>query len=152
MANLSKYWSSEFADAEEVFAVSCGSGVGRMGDKRRSKMVENKPVKKRKTGVKIDGLTVTQHKRMLGDKVKDKLVIAGGRGNWHIKAQCQVISNMSTQAFKAVVLPHADSVTPDIFDKNTEVNEDVEDIVPIVIFLWCHMAQTNDRYNASGSL
>ena len=147
MANLSKYWSSEFSDVEDV-PVS-GSGVGKMGDKRRNKDMEIKHVKKRKTGVKIDGLTVTQHKRMLGDQVKDKLMIAGGRGNWHIKAQCQVISNMSTQAFKAVVIPHAASVTPDIFDKNTEVVEDDEDFDNFVNFIKVVLVELKNMEQAS---
>ena len=89
------------------------------GNKRKGK--ENKNSKKKKAGGKIDGLTPFQHKRMLGDQVKSKLEIAGGKYDWHIKARCHLTTSLSREAFKAVVVPHVGSVTPAKFDNDTEV-------------------------------
>jgi hypothetical protein len=97
MASLNRYWTSEFAEGEDEVPSPGGSGVSKMGDKRRNKDSENNQVKKRKKAEgKIDGMTLTQHKRMLGDQVKDKIMIAGRKVNWHIKALCQVTTRMSS--------------------------------------------------------
>ena len=77
--------------------------------------------KKRKESVgKMDGLTLNQHKRMLGDLVKAKLEVAGGR-EYHIKARCHVTTQMSLQVFKALVVPAAACLTPSVVNHDTEV-------------------------------
>ena len=58
---------------------------------------------------------------MLGDQVKSQLEVAGGSGNWHVKARCHVTTRMSSQAFLAVIVPHVDQVTPAQVDDDTEV-------------------------------
>ena len=58
---------------------------------------------------------------MLGDQVKSQLEVAGGSGNWHVKARCHFTTHMSIQAFQAVIVPHVDQVTPAQVDDDTEV-------------------------------
>eukprot|EP00092_Neocalanus_flemingeri_P040444 GFUD01044045.1.p1 GENE.GFUD01044045.1~~GFUD01044045.1.p1 ORF type:complete len:226 (+),score=93.06 GFUD01044045.1:52-678(+) len=145
MVSLSRYWSSQFSEEGETTTpevtkeretttpVVTKEGetttpeVTKVGDKRRSKDTENneakkgKPAAKKKAEGKIDGLSLTQHRRMLGDQVRDQIEIAGGQGNWHIKAKCHVHTQMSMEAFQAVVAPAAACLTPSQFDRNTEV-------------------------------
>ena len=124
-ARISDYWGKESEEEEdddviEVTPTAEGSKVGEK--KRKGKDKENNnSKKKKKTGDKIDGLTLTQHKRMLGDQVKSKLEVAGGKHNWHIMAKCHVTTSISREAFKAVIMPHVDRVIPANIDKDTEV-------------------------------
>ena len=104
----------------EVTPTAEGSKVGEKKRKVQDKE-NNNSKKKKKTGDKIDGLTLTQHKRMLGDQVKSKLEVAGGKHNWHIMAKCHVTTSISREAFKAVIMPHVDRVIPANIDKDTEV-------------------------------
>ena len=78
------------------------------------------PAKKKKTG-HIDGMTVEQHRRKLGDQVKSKLKVLGGRDAWGIAASCHVVLSCSTQLFRALVLPCAAKVTPGHIGEDTEV-------------------------------
>ena len=102
-------------------------GVSKTGDEKRSMDTENNPAKRKKTAAKkkgegkIDGLSLPQHRRMLGDLVRDKIQIAGGQGNWHIKALCHVTTQMSMETFQAVVVPDAACLTPQHMDSSTEV-------------------------------
>eukprot|EP00092_Neocalanus_flemingeri_P095850 GFUD01121963.1.p1 GENE.GFUD01121963.1~~GFUD01121963.1.p1 ORF type:complete len:231 (-),score=88.30 GFUD01121963.1:149-790(-) len=134
MVSLSRYWSSQFSEEGETTTPEVTKEgetstpeVTKVGDKRRSKDTENneakkgKPAAKKKAEGKIDGLSLTQHRRMLGDQVRDQIEIAGGQGNWHIKAKCHVHTQMSMEAFQAVVAPGAACLTPSQFDRNTEV-------------------------------
>ena len=111
---------------EEVDGIVDVTGGGESKKKEKSKKLkdgENNQVAKacKKAGGKIAGLTLTQHKRMLGDQVKSQLEVAGGSGNWHVKARCHVTTRMSSQAFLAVIVPHVDQVTPAQVDDDTEV-------------------------------
>jgi len=122
-ARISDYWNSDLEEKDVDFmedSTATSSGE-KPGNKRKGIEKENKNPMKKKAGGKIDGLTLTQHKRMLGDQVKSKLEIAGGKYDWHIKARCHLTTSLSREAFKAVVVPHVDSVTPAKFDDNTEV-------------------------------
>jgi len=128
-ARISDYWNSDLEEKDVDFmedSTATSSGE-KPGNKRKGIEKENKNPMKKKAGGKIDGLTLTQHKRMLGDQVKSKLEIAGGKYDWHIKARCHLTTSLSREAFKAVVVPHVDSVTPAKFDDNTEVFGQDED-------------------------
>eukprot|EP00092_Neocalanus_flemingeri_P095848 GFUD01121961.1.p1 GENE.GFUD01121961.1~~GFUD01121961.1.p1 ORF type:complete len:163 (-),score=60.16 GFUD01121961.1:149-586(-) len=82
MVSLSRYWSSQFSEEGETTTPEVTKEgetstpeVTKVGDKRRSKDTENneakkgKPAAKKKAEGKIDGLSLTQHRRMLGDQV-----------------------------------------------------------------------------------
>eukprot|EP00092_Neocalanus_flemingeri_P095847 GFUD01121960.1.p1 GENE.GFUD01121960.1~~GFUD01121960.1.p1 ORF type:complete len:157 (-),score=63.34 GFUD01121960.1:149-619(-) len=93
MVSLSRYWSSQFSEEGETTTPKVTKEretttrvfikeketttpeVTKVGDKRRSKDTENneakkgKPAAKKKAEGKIDGLSLTQHRRMLGDQV-----------------------------------------------------------------------------------
>ena len=122
MVSLSRYWSSQFSEEVDDAPVAPVPGVSKTGDEKRSMDTENNPAKRKKTATKkIDGLSLPQHRRMLGDLVRDKIQIAGGQGNWHIKALCHVTTQMSMETFQAVVVPDAACLTPQHMDSSTEV-------------------------------
>ena len=127
--------------------------TGESKPKAKSKMRkdgQNNQVAKagKKAGGKIGGLTLTQHKRMLGDKVKSQLEVAGGSGNWHVKARCHVTTHMTRQAFQAVIVPHVDQVIPTQVDEDTEVGHGV-DVVTIVLFVKVVLAEVNSFEQAA---
>ena len=76
--------------------------------------------KKSKAG-KIDGQTVEQHRRSMGDRVKSKIHVLGGKHDWGIAARCHTVLPCSVAVFRALVVPSASKVTPAGFDSKTEV-------------------------------
>ena len=85
----------------------------------KKKPEEKKPKKQQKG--KIDGLTVEQHRRAMGDQVKSKLRVLGGTGNYGIAASCHVSMSCSLAVFRSLVVPNATKVTPAQFDSSTPV-------------------------------
>ena len=77
--------------------------------------------KKKNQGGKIDGATVEQHRRYMGDQVKSKLRVLGGKGNYGIAASCHVSMSCSVALFRNLVVPNAAKVTPPEFDGSTPV-------------------------------
>lgn len=78
-------------------------------------------VKKAKSGSKkagkIDGKTVEQHRRALGDLVKRNISVE----KWCIGARTSIETNTSLAVFEALVVPNATSVTPSNFGPSTPV-------------------------------
>ena len=72
-------------------------------------------------GARVDGLTVEQHRRALGDKVKAQISVLGGRDNYGIAARCHALLPCSMAVFRALVLPNATKVVPAEFGPETEV-------------------------------
>ena len=72
-------------------------------------------------GGRVDGLTVEQHRRALGDKVKAQIRVLGGSNNYGIAARCHAVLPCSLAVFRALVLPNATKVTPAEFGPETEV-------------------------------
>ena len=106
---------SEGSDFEPEGGEECKK-VEKAPEKKKS---DPKPKKRR--GVKIEGLTVEQHRRALGDQVKSKLRVLGGSGNYGIAASCHVNMSCSLAVFRSLVVPNASKVTPAQFDSNTPV-------------------------------
>ena len=77
--------------------------------------------KKKNQGGKIDGATLEQHRRYMGDQVKSKLRVLGGKGNYGIAASCHVSMSCSVALFRTLVTPNATKVTPAEFDGSTPV-------------------------------
>lgn len=74
------------------------------------------PKKKAKTKpVKIEGKTVEQHRRMLGDAVKTNINVE----KWGIEARTSMEAIKSLAVFKALVVPNSDFVTPSSFSLST---------------------------------
>eukprot|EP00092_Neocalanus_flemingeri_P108632 GFUD01139514.1.p1 GENE.GFUD01139514.1~~GFUD01139514.1.p1 ORF type:complete len:209 (+),score=76.86 GFUD01139514.1:52-627(+) len=128
MVSLSRYWNSQFSEEGETTTPEVTKEretttpvLTKEGETTTPEVTKGKPAAKKKAEGKIDGLSLTQHRRMLGDQVRDQIEIAGGQGNWHIKAKCHVHTQMSMEAFQAVVAPAAACLTPSQFDRNTEV-------------------------------
>jgi hypothetical protein len=92
------------------------------GDEERNKKVVGKKAKKapvQKKG-KVDGLTVEQHRRSMGDLLKAKIEVLGGQ-QWGIGARCHVTTTCSLAVFRALVVPNATKVSPEQFDQQTDV-------------------------------
>ena len=53
----------------------------------------------------------------MGDQVKSKIHVLGGKQEWGIAARCHTVLPCSTAVFRALVVPSADKVTPARFDK-----------------------------------
>merc|ERR1712192_35191 len=118
----------EGKDAAKIFGTleSEGSDFEPEGDevKKVEKAEEKKkpePKAKTRRGGKIDGLTVEQHRRAMGDQVKSKLRVLGGTGNYGIAASCHVSMSCSIEVFRSLVVPNATKVTPAQFDSSTPV-------------------------------
>ena len=77
--------------------------------------------KKKSQGGKIDGATVEQHRRYMGDQVKSKLRVLGGKGNYGIAASCHASMSCSVALFRTLVVPNAAKVTPADFDSSSPV-------------------------------
>ena len=69
-----------------------------------------------KTG-KIEGLTLEQHRRALGDLVHGKIRCE----KYTISAITFVTAKMSLHVFRELVLPHATKIVPENFDAETAV-------------------------------
>ena len=120
--------SEEGKDAAKIFGTleSEGSDFEPEGEevKKVQKAQEKKkaePKSKKRRGGKIDGLTVEQHRRVMGDQVKSKLRVLGGSGNYGIAASCHVSMSCSIEVFRSLVVPNASKVTPAQFDSSTPV-------------------------------
>ena len=70
------------------------------------------------SGRKIKGLTLEQHRRALGDKVKGSINVE----KWCIEARthCEMLG-VDLEVFRQLVEPHAASVVPAEFDSGTPV-------------------------------
>jgi len=92
--------------------------------KKKAKVGNNNkksdPKSKKKDG-KIDGATVEQHRRYMGDQVKSKLRVLGGKGNYGIAASCHVSMSCSVALFRTLIVPNAVKVTPANFDGSSPV-------------------------------
>lgn len=71
----------------------------------------------KKTSGKIDGKTIEQHRRALGDQVKRAIKVE----KWAVEARTAIESKISLAVFRELVVPHADSVVPPKFDATTPV-------------------------------
>ena len=89
--------------------------------KKAEEKKKPEPKAKKRRGGKIDGLTVEQHRRAMGDQVKSKLRVLGGSGNYGIAASCHVSMSCSIEVFRSLVVPNATKVTPAQFDSSTPV-------------------------------
>ena len=91
--------------------------------KKKPKVKNNKSNSKSKKnqGDKIDGVTVEQHRRSMGDQVKSKLRVLGGKGNYGIAANCHVSMSCSVALFRTLVAPNATRIIPAEFDSSTPV-------------------------------
>ena len=96
-----------------------GEEMKKVQKAQEKKKPQQKPKKQR--GGKIDGLTVEQHRRAMGDQVKSKLRVLGGTGNYGIAASCHVSMSCSLAVFRSLVVPNATKVTPAQFDSSTPV-------------------------------
>jgi hypothetical protein len=89
---------------------------------KKTKASKDSATKKKGTdNSKINGKTVEQHRTSLRLKVARNIKVAGGPGKWHCKATCHAEASLSTEAFRAVVAGAADSITPAVFNSNTDV-------------------------------
>jgi len=66
---------------------------------------------------KIDGFTVEQWRRQLGNKAKATISFQ----KWTIKAQTHFTNPFTSEAFRALIVPHADEVHPVNFNEKTPV-------------------------------
>jgi len=66
---------------------------------------------------KVGGLTVEQHRRKLGDAVKQRLSME----KYCMKADCHSTVKLPLEMFREIVVPHACDVTPSHFDASTPV-------------------------------
>eukprot|EP00931_Biecheleriopsis_adriatica_P024307 TRINITY_DN15181_c0_g1_i4.p1 TRINITY_DN15181_c0_g1~~TRINITY_DN15181_c0_g1_i4.p1 ORF type:complete len:362 (+),score=67.22 TRINITY_DN15181_c0_g1_i4:127-1086(+) len=66
---------------------------------------------------KIAGLTIEQHRRALGDKVKANISVE----KWAIQARTHATTTMPVEAFRALLVPHASTVIPETFEENDPV-------------------------------
>ena len=91
--------------------------------KKKAKVGNNnkKSDPKSKKDGKIDGATVEQHRRYMGDQVKSKLRVLGGKGNYGIAASCHVSMSCSVALFRTLIVPNAVKVTPANFDGSSPV-------------------------------
>jgi len=111
----------EDSDFEEEAAVGKKKKValkGAGGKATKGKATKGKAAAK---GARVDGLTVEQHRRALGDKVKAQITVLGGRDNYGIAARCHALLPCSMAVFRALVLPNATKVVPAEFGPETEV-------------------------------
>ena len=69
-------------------------------------------------GKKIAGKTLEQHRRALGDRVKGQIQVE----KWCVSARTHcTIEDCDIDVFRALVVPNAESVTPESFNKDTPV-------------------------------
>ena len=73
--------------------------------------------KKKATSTKIEGQTVEQHRRALGDKVKSNIQVE----KWAIEARTSMQTKTALEVFEKLIVPHASQVTPATFNKTTPV-------------------------------
>ena len=93
----------------------------KVGNNNKKKADPKSKTKKKSQGGKIDGATVEQHRRYMGDQVKSKLRVLGGTGNYGIAASCHVSMSCSVALFRTLVVPNAAKVTPADFDSSSPV-------------------------------
>merc|ERR1719381_209737 len=93
----------------------------KVGNNNKKKADPKSKMKKQSQGGKIDGATVEQHRRYMGDQVKSKLRVLGGTGNYGIAASCHVSMSCSVALFRTLVVPNAAKVTPADFDSSSPV-------------------------------
>ena len=93
----------------------------KVGNNNKKKADPKSKMKKKSQGGKIDGATVEQHRRYMGDQVKSKLRVLGGTGNYGIAASCHVSMSCSVALFRTLVVPNAAKVTPADFDSSSPV-------------------------------
>jgi len=66
---------------------------------------------------KIDGFTVEQWRRQLGNEAKSTISFQ----KWTIAAQTHFVHTFTSDAFRALIVPHADEVYPKEFNANTPI-------------------------------
>ena len=121
------------------------------GDMKKVQKAQEKkkpaPKPKKQRGVKIDGLTVEQHRRAMGDQVKSKLRVLGGSGNYGIAASCHVSMSCSLAVFRSLVVPNATKVSPAQFDSSTPVVLAQVDSTQQVVFAFFLMLLVSSKKN-----
>ena len=84
-------------------------------NKRKSTNTKQTASKSKKN--KIEGLTLEQHRRKMGDAVKSRLSME----KYCMRADCHATVDMPMEVFKQLVVPHASKLTPDTFTATTPV-------------------------------
>ena len=79
--------------------------------------LEKARVEKATFAKKIGGQTLEQHRRTLGDAVKRGITVE----KWCVAARTATTTRCALEVFRALVVPHADRVTPAAFDAQTPV-------------------------------
>eukprot|EP00092_Neocalanus_flemingeri_P108631 GFUD01139513.1.p1 GENE.GFUD01139513.1~~GFUD01139513.1.p1 ORF type:complete len:157 (+),score=54.97 GFUD01139513.1:52-471(+) len=76
MVSLSRYWNSQFSEEGETTTPEVTKEretttpvLTKEGETTTPEVTKGKPAAKKKAEGKIDGLSLTQHRRMLGDQV-----------------------------------------------------------------------------------
>lgn len=128
-------------DTEEETVTSFSTPLKRKssGD-ASSSGITPKSAKKRqpsssKKKVRIEGKTIEQHRRVLGDAVKANIVVE----KWCIGARTHAVVDCSLEVYKTLVVPHCDEVVPKQFDEDT----------PVVIGMLRSSAQAQEIFGVS---
>jgi hypothetical protein len=107
----------------KVGIISIASDTDEVNPSAAKKPKTSKP--KPKQSDKIEGKTLEQHRRALGNEVKSKIQVE----KWCVEAKTSIQTKTSLAVFERLVVPNADSVVPALFDKTT----------PVVV---CHVKNT----------
>lgn len=68
-------------------------------------------------GHKVNGLTLTQHQRALGDSIACNLSVQ----KWAVAADCHTVVKCPLEVFRMLVVPNSGRVVPAAFDESTAV-------------------------------
>ena len=109
------------SDRDKELAEKSSDSDNEPEDNVPAKKSKKSPARKKSKAGKIEGQTVEQHRRSMGDQVKSKIHVLGGKQDWGIAARCHAVLPCSTAVFRALVVPSADKVTPVGFDSKTEL-------------------------------
>jgi hypothetical protein len=88
------------------------------GEKSTGRTIElDFPAAKKPKVAKMHGMTLEQHRRKYGDILKGKISME----KYAIAARTFFEAEMPLDVFKALIVPHARSITPSMFDNTTPV-------------------------------
>merc|ERR1712080_357190 len=88
-------------------------------DEEKTKKTPKLGKKKKTSGTpgKIEGKTIEQHRRFLGDQVKSAIHVE----KWAIEARTHVVAECGYEVFKALVAPNCTKVFPEEYNASTEI-------------------------------
>ena len=85
--------------------------------KKRKKLKTTKTKGSKSKKIRVDGLTLEQHRRKMGDAVKSMLSME----KYCMKAECHTTIDIAMEVFKELVVPNSSRLTPETFTTTTPV-------------------------------